>query len=93
MIALDVTAASGTGGLTLACGLRSASGVKVALLTAAAAVIATGTRLYIIWPLGSTTITGGITQITSAPVPGDIYIDVAHGDGSSYTYSITIDET
>lgn len=86
---LDVTAASGTGGLTLTIsGYDAATDRTYALLTAAAAVTATGIKVYAVRPTQMTA-SGGVTQVALLPIPDQIKISVAVGDASSYTYSVT----
>ena len=88
-VVLDVTAASGTGGLTLSVNMIDpASGNAVALLTASAAVTATGTKAYSVYPSGGTT-GAGITQLSNFTALSPYFsVKVAVGDSSSYTYTI-----
>lgn len=84
---LNVTAASGTGGLSVQVRAKDpVSGAVKQLNAAPTAVVATGLTTYF---FNSGTISAsGITQGTNCHVPRDIEIQVAHGDGSSYTYSV-----
>lgn len=85
-IFLNVTVASGTGGLTVRVqGIDPVSGSVIALNAAPTAVTAIGTTLYVIG-LGASG--GGAAQATSAPVPRTWRVAVTHGDASSYTYSV-----
>lgn len=85
MVFLNVTAASGTGGLTLRIqGKDPVSGTYGNLLSASAAVIATGMSIYIIYPGGSS----GGTQGVSGPLPKTWRISMNVGDATSYTYSV-----
>ena len=86
LVHLDVTAASGTGGLTLAVkGIDPVSGNATALLTAGAAVTATGTKSYLLYPGASG---GSVTTAVSGALPYKYRVDVAVGDASSNTYSV-----
>lgn len=86
--ALDVTAASGTGGLTLQIqGRDPISGNWYNLNNTPGPVTATGTYVYEISPslgLGS----GGVVQRTAGMVPRTIRMSVGVGDASAYTYSV-----
>ena len=87
LVVLDVTAASGTGGLTLRVNAHDLAGsVEVPLNSAPTAVSATGTTSYAIYPFGA--ISGALTQSTSGYLPRMFSITVTHGDSSSYTYSV-----
>ena len=90
LLVLNVTAASGTGGLTLKVfGIDPISGqVAPALLSASAAIIAVGTPGYIVYPGGA----GGSNSInttSSQPLPRIWVAQVNVGDASSYTYSLS----
>lgn len=89
---LNITVASGTGGLTLYIqGFDPVSGAAVLLNAAPTAIIATGTYAYELRP-GATTAgaagTGRVQQRTAASLPRTWRIEVIHGNGSSYTYSV-----
>lgn len=89
-IVLNVTAASGTGGLTVTVvGKDPVSGTYYALNASPTAVTATGTTVYELYP-GDGAASGGVTQRTSGPLPRVWGIKVAVGDASSYTYSIGV---
>lgn len=86
LVALNVTAASGTGGLQVRIQMIdpvSANTVSLNLLHTA--IVATGTSLYALYP-GATG--GNFAQATSELLPRTFVVAVAHGDGSSYTYSL-----
>ncbi|MBW3622702.1 MAG: hypothetical protein KY468_04755 [Armatimonadetes bacterium] len=86
LLFLDVTAAGATGGLTLRAQYKDpVSGRYVDINAAPAAVTTASTTAYVIYP-GST---AGGTQATSAPLSKTWRINVAHGDASSYTYSVS----
>ena len=87
LVVLDVTSASGTGGLTLRINAQDSAGsVSVPLNSAPTAVTATGTTSYAVYPFGA--ISGALTQSTSGYLPREFSITVTHGDSSSYTYSV-----
>ena len=87
LVVLDVTAASGTGGLTLRINAHDqASSQAVPLNAAPTAVTATGTTSYALYPFG--VVAGSVTQATSFYLPRMFSISVAVGDASSYTYSL-----
>jgi hypothetical protein len=82
---IDVTVASGTGGLTIVVqGIDPISGTAVTIFTASAALTTTGTRMYTLYP----GITVGGNQAQSSVIPRTFRILVNHGDASSYTYSV-----
>ncbi len=97
---LDISAASGTGGLTLVVRGYSWNGVTTTngeamgnpgvILTAGAAITATGVYIYELaeYPQAAR----GAVQLTVAdtlPVYWDVQVQV--GDASSYTYSVSVD--
>lgn len=88
LVILNVTAASGTGGLTVRINaVDPGSGSNVALNAAPTAVTATGTYSYALYPYGAAT--GDVTQATSFYLPRSFRVTVAVGDASSYTYSLS----
>lgn len=87
LVVLDVTSASGTGGLQVRINAHDqASGQAVALNAAPTAVTATGTTSYVLYPFGA--VAGNVTQATSFYLPRLFSITVTAGDSSSYTYSL-----
>ena len=88
-VVLNVTVASGSGGLQVVVqGKDSISGNYYALNASPSAVLTTGTYVYDIVP-GGETAANGITQATQTFVPRTWRVNVVAGDGSSYTYSIS----
>lgn len=87
---LNVTVASGTGGLIVTVqGKDPVSGTYYDLNAAPTAVIATGLKVYELGPgLGSAS--GGVTQSTNRLLPKKFRVKVAVGDASSYTYSLAM---
>lgn len=88
LVVLDVTAASGTGGLQPTIrGLDPVTAKVCALTIAPTAITATGTYVFEIYP-GSTGTGGVVTQRTSGVLPRTWVVNIQHGDASSYTYSV-----
>jgi hypothetical protein len=86
---LNVSAASGTGGLTLRIeGKDSVSGNYFYLNAAPTAVQATGQYGYVLGP-GCVSSGGSIQQTTASILPKTWRIWVAVGDSSNYTYSVS----
>lgn len=90
VVFFNVTVASGTGGLTLRLrGRDSVTSLYAALTQDSTARTATGfwtmsVGLGVSAPSGAT-LTGSLTGL---PLPDTIRLEVAHGDASSYTYSV-----
>ena len=83
---LDVTVASGTGGLQVqAQAIDPTGGTVLAVNSAPTAVTATGLKTYVIYPGAS----AGATQNTSGVLPRRWNVKVTAGDSSSYTYSVS----
>lgn len=91
LIFLDVTAASGTGGLTVKLrALDPVTGGGFHINVDPTAITATGSYGYMIYP-GASSAGGGtatVKQFTPAAVPRTWNVSVVHGDASSYTYSL-----
>ena len=83
---LNITAASGTGGLTCRVeGKDPAGGGYFALHAAPAAVVATGLQTHVLYP----GVTGdAVSQPTQIVLPRTWRVRVVHGDATSYTYSV-----
>lgn len=87
-VILDITVASGTGGLTLRVDAKDpVSGKYVAVLTDGAAITATGTYLFEVG-LGVAVAGSGARAASGRLLPRLFRVGVAVGDASSYTYSI-----
>jgi hypothetical protein len=87
-IFLDVTVASGTGGLTVyILGVDPVSGKMCYLTSAPTAVTTTGKKTYELYP-GISGTGLDVAQRTSAALPRNWVIQIVAGDGSSYTYSV-----
>lgn len=90
VVFLNVTAASGTGGLQpVMQGLDPVSGNGFSLNATPTAVITTGTFAYVWYP-GAVLPGGGtsIAQVLSAPVPRTWAVTIVVGNATSYTYSL-----
>ena len=87
VVYVNVTAASGTGGLQLAIqGKDPVSGGYKTLNTLPTAITATGLYVYELYPGCSTT--GNLAAVYAQVLPRTWRIQMNAGDGSSYTYSI-----
>lgn len=84
LVFLNVTVASGTGGLIVRIqALDPVSGGVFSMNVAPTAVIATGLTVYGLYPSIST----GLTQATSGVLPRVWQVTATVGDASSYTHS------
>jgi hypothetical protein len=88
---LNITAASGTGGLQpIIRGYDKISGATVNLSTGGTAIIATGCYCYEMGlGLLSTAKQGNIEECQNRPAPVQWDVSIAVGDASSYTYSLS----
>lgn len=95
LVVLDITAASGTGGLKLAIlGIDSNTGTSFSILAAspAAFITAIGRYTFLIYPglVEGAAVTGtSIQSRLSAILPRKWRVDVFTGDATSYTYSVS----
>jgi hypothetical protein len=89
-LTLHVTAASGAGGLTVHIQAtdRDRGGAAEDLLVDGSAITGTGTYVFRLHPLEAAA-TAGVRVVAVRALPADWLVTVAHGDGSSYTYSLT----
>lgn len=88
---LNVTVASGTGGLTVIVEARDPVTLNFQpILTAAAPVIATGLYTYFVYPAAAAG--SGDTLSINSHIGTNYRIRVAVGDASSYTYSLGLDK-
>lgn len=86
---LNITAASGTGGLKVQVfAVDKYSGASTAISTGGTPTTATGLYVYELG-LSDATNSGNILDCVSRPLPETWYAQVTAGDGSSYTYSLT----
>lgn len=87
MVFLNVTAASGTGGLVVRVQAKDpVSGQYMNINAAPTAITANGSTLYIVYPGSSGT--GAAALSTAMVIPRTFRISVTHNDASSYTYSV-----
>jgi len=88
LLFLDVTAASGTGGLQVRIqGRDPVIGSWRNLNAAPAAVVAVGGTIYAFYP-GASTGAGDVVQATQMALPRQWRAQVTHGDATGYTYSL-----
>jgi hypothetical protein len=88
---LDVTAASGTGGLTPQFrGYDRVSGNAVLLSTGGTAITATGTYCYEMMQ-NAATAAGNVKETVGRLLPCQWDFQITHGDSSSYTYSVSVE--
>lgn len=88
IVVLDVTVASGIGGLTVQVrGKDPVTGKTFNLNGTPTVVTTTGTYAYEVYP-GVSGTNGNMLQRTSSAVPRTFDVAVFHADGSSYTYSL-----
>jgi hypothetical protein len=86
---LDVTAASGTGGLKVIIrGYDRFSGNAVELSTGGTAITATGTYAYELYP-NAAAAAGKVADAVSRELPVQWDAEVTAGDSSTYTYSLS----
>jgi len=88
IVTLDVTAVTDTPSLTLSIEAKMGSSYE-ALLTASAAVTATGIHSYIVYP-GVGSASGDVVQVAGFPLPRTWRVTVTHGDTDSATYSVSV---
>lgn len=92
IVYLNISLASGTGGLSVRIwGKDPVTGSGVVLNAAPTAITATGIYGYVLYPgIGAAAAAGngGMNQVTSEVLPRTWFVQVTHGDGSSYTYSV-----
>ena len=88
LVSLNVTVASGTGGLQVVIrGHDPVTGTVYWLNALPVAVVATGINVYEVCPAVNTA-ASGVKQRTSGELPRTWSVSVIHGDSSSYTYSV-----
>jgi hypothetical protein len=87
-LVLNISAASGTGGLTVQFQVQDpVSGTWKTIAAATTAQTATGTYMYHFYP-AATGSGNNFTQLWSIGVPQTWRVNVSAGDSSSYTYSL-----
>jgi hypothetical protein len=89
LLFLDVTTASGTGGLQIQPQVQDPiSGNWVSYSGSSAAVTATGEYLYVLYPSTFSGLSSSVKTSCSAPLPPTWRVQIIAGDSSSYTYSL-----
>lgn len=88
MVFLNVTAASGTGGLFVQIFGFDGAATSFDLNAAPTGITATGKSIYVIYPGATGTVGTAIKQQTATILPRTFGIRVDVGDNSSYTYSL-----
>ena len=86
-VSLQITGASGTGGLLLRIAGKDSNGGQWNETVAPALVTATGVYVYEMYP-GAGAAHADVIQSTSAPLGRLWYVSVTAGDATSYTYSV-----
>lgn len=87
---LNITVASGTGGLQIAIqGYDQSSASYKNLHTLATAVTTTGLNVIQLYP-GIDNTNSAINQTISQALPQQYRVQIVHGDSSSYTYSVSV---
>jgi hypothetical protein len=88
LVFLDVTVASGTGGLTVYFEMIDPVTGKTAILNATpAAITATGSYMFELYP-GNNAASNDVKQRTAGALPRVWNVKISHGDGTTYTYSV-----
>lgn len=89
VVYLNVTAASGTGGLKVF--VRGYAGSNAFRMNGGgSAKTATGQYAYVLYPGGGSA-AGDIVDINNVPVPATFDIQVTHADSSNYTYDVSFE--
>lgn len=91
LIILNVTAASGTGGLqAVVYTLDPVSGQSVLLYAPPTAITVAGTYAYMVYPGASGATAGNqrVNVVSGVALPRQWFVGVGVGDSSSYTYSV-----
>lgn len=88
IVYLNVSAASGTGGLKVFVRGYDVSGNAFKLNGGGTAKVATGQYAYVVYPGGGAA-AGDIVDIQNAPISESFDIQVTHADSSNYTYTVS----
>lgn len=90
-ILLNVTSASGTGGLQIRVMAKNSNSVVYTQInTLPTAITAAGSYVVQVYP-SIDNVNSNITQTISQTIPRTFRLDVVHGDASNYTYSLSVD--
>lgn len=88
LLTLDVTVASGTGGLKIVLNyIDPVTGKYMEIFLATTGIVAIGTYAYLIYP-GVSGTASGLKESISRALPRGWRAYIAHSDASSYTYSL-----
>jgi hypothetical protein len=87
IVVLDVTVDDASASITLTIRAKDPTSGKYVDLLVAAAVAATGTTAYIVYPPIATA-AGQVTKVVGYPLPLDWNVEVAVADADAITYSI-----
>jgi len=89
MLTLDVTAIAASPSIVLEIEYKDpASGLYECLFSAAAAVVATGTHTYVLYP-GDIVAAEDVVEVGKLPLPATWRVQVVHADADSITYSVS----
>jgi hypothetical protein len=89
---LNVSAASGTGGLKVFLRCYDTLGNAYAMNGGGTAVTAIGKYAYVVYPGGGTAPVGSnVADANNLPLGQQVDVQVTHADGSNYTYSLDIE--
>jgi hypothetical protein len=89
---VNVTAASGTGGLTLQWrGYDRASGNTAKILVAPTPITGVGIYVYELLSGNLAAVEGDVVHSVSRGLPVQWDINMVHGDSSNYTYSLSVE--
>lgn len=90
IVYMNVSAASGTGGVKAQLRCYDTLGNPYAMHGGGTAKTATGKYAYIVYP-GGAAAAGDIMDVSNVPMGEQFDVLVTHGDGSSYTYSVDVE--
>ena len=89
ILTLDVSAIADTPSITLSINYKDpVSGNYETLFSAAAAVTATGTHTYVLYP-GDVVAADDVVEVGKLPLPRTWQVAIAHLDADSITYSVS----
>ncbi len=88
VVILEVTAASGTGGLTIR--LNEGETGQLKAIGASAPAQITANVFIAVWYPAATATGGSVIHAVGLPVTRDFVVTIEHGDASNYTYSVRV---
>jgi len=89
IVFLDITAASGTGGLKVIVRGYDAFGLAYDLNDGGTPLTAVGRRMYVVYPATLDAPAGFVADTAQLPLPQEFDIYVSHGDATNYTYAVS----